>query len=132
MFFTQTLYHALYLTLIWFCLSYFEFESVAIAFFLSYIVGIIANLIITNHLISFRWNLSTRRLILMMIVTMAVAFAAIRFLPLWYATAFEVIVTSFALVFCLRGLVKRIGYEHRLIRVICRIPGGRFLCGLNG
>jgi len=48
---------------------------------------------------------------------------AARLLPLWPATGFGVVATVIATVLCLRGLVERIGADHRIVRAACRIPG---------
>jgi len=50
-----------------------------------------------------------------------------RLLPLWPATAFGLVATVIATVLCLRGLVQRIGPDHRIVRAACRMPGMRWV-----
>jgi len=38
--------------------------------------------------------------------------------------------TLLAAVVSLRGIARRLGEQHRIVMLVCRLPGGRFICGL--
>lgn len=58
---------------------------------------------------------------------LAVAFGACRYLSLWLATTVGVAFTLLATAVCLRGLARRVGPEHRIIRAVSKFPGSWFL-----
>lgn len=80
----------------------------------------------------FAWSPATWRLLLWLLPIVAVAFVAARLLPLWPATGFGVAATAIATVLCLRGLVQRIGADHRIVRAAGRVPGMGWALRLKG
>ena len=66
-------------------------------------------------------------MLLLVLPIVAVTLVAARLLPLWPATVFGMVATVVAAVLCLRGLVQRIGKDHRIVRAICRMPGMRWV-----
>ncbi|MCF8002806.1 MAG: O-antigen translocase [Chromatiaceae bacterium] len=129
-FLTETLFNALHLALVWCGLNLVGLEGTAIAFFVLYVVYIVAVYAVGRHLIGFSWSTNTWKLIAGLLPLVAVAFVGTRLLSIWPATVLGVIVTASATVFCFRGLVGRIGAEHHVVRKACRIPGMRWACGL--
>lgn len=129
-FLTETSFNALHLALIWTGLMLLGLEGTAVAFFLLYIIYTAAVYAVGRHLIGFSWSLAMRRLLLMLLPVATVAFLAVRLLPLWPATILGLIITIGASVFSLRGLVERVGTNHRIVQRACQIPGMRWACGV--
>ena len=59
----------------------------------------------------------------------ALSFQAARHLPLPQATAFGIGLTLIASGLCLRGVLQRVGSQHRYLQAARRLPGSRFLFG---
>jgi PST family polysaccharide transporter len=83
--------------------------------------------LVSRRLIGFNWTAETTRLGLLSLPLFGAIFSTYRLLPLWPATLLGLSLTLFASVLCLRGLVARIGFEHRIVRAITRLPGGKLL-----
>lgn len=98
--------------------------------FLLYVLYTAVVYCVARRLIGFRWSAETRLLFLVLLPIVATAFLVGRLLPLWPATIFGVVATVSASIFCLRELIKRIGPQHRIVRMACRVPGMRIACGL--
>ena len=129
-FLTETLFNAIHLAIIWLGLMLIGLEGSAIAFFLLYI-GYTATVYgVGHHLIGFAWSVPTRKLLLLLIPVVILAFIAARFLSLLPATLAGLFITLGASVLSLRGLVERIGHDHHLVRRACQVPGMRWACGL--
>jgi len=128
---TETIINGFHLVLIVSGLKLIGIEGVAIAYFIAYVFYSLVMLGVARHLTGFRWSTASRQLLLILLPTVAVIFILVRMLPIWPATILGVIVTTAATVLCLRGLVLRVGHEHRLTRELCRIPGMRTMCGLR-
>jgi PST family polysaccharide transporter len=105
-------------------------EGVAVAFFVLYLAYVVAMYGVGQRLTDFCWSPAARRLLLWLLPIVVVAFLAARLLPLWPATVFGGVATMVASVLCLRGLVQRIGPDHRIMRLARRVPGMRLACGL--
>lgn len=131
-FLTETSFNLLHLALIWVGLTLLGLVGTAIAFFVLYVGYTAAVYAVGRHLIDFSWSTAMRRLLLVLFPVIVLAFASARFLPLWPATLIGLAITSVAAVICLRGLVTRIGAQHRLVRGASHIPGMRWACGLPG
>ena len=127
---TQTMFNIIHLALIWGGLVAFGVEGVSIAFFTLYLITPTVVYLIARHLTGFAWFPATRGLLLALLPIIALVFMAGRLLLPWQATGIGVALTIVASVFCLRGLVARIGNDHRIVRAVCRVPGMRVVCGL--
>lgn len=129
-FITQTSLNALHLLFIWLGIMMIGIEGASIAFFLLYVVSLGVIMLVARHLTGFRWNIASRKLLMTLLPVVAATFVAGRLLPLWLATISGIVATMIASVLCLRGLIHRVGYEHRVVRTVCKIPGLRMVCGL--
>ena len=129
-FLTETLFNAIHLALIWLGLKLVGLEGTAVAFFLLYIGYTAAVYGVGRHLIGFVWSAPTRKLLLLLLPVVTLAFLASRTLPLWPATLVGIAITLVASVLSLRGLVTRIGADHRIVRRACQVPGMRWACRL--
>jgi antigen flippase len=124
---TETSFNLVHVVLIALGLHFYGIEGVAIAFVVMYAGYIAAVLRINRHLIVFKWSTECTRLGLLSLPLLGVIFTASRLLPLWPATWLGLSLTLVASVLCLRGLLARVGSEHRIVRAITRLPGGKLL-----
>ncbi len=129
-FLTETLFNTLHLAMIWLALMLVGLEGTAVAFFLLYVGYTTTVYGVGRHLIGFAWSAPSRNLLLLLLPFVSLAFLAARALPLWPASLVSLTITLFTSVLCLRGLVVRIGRDHRIVRMICQIPGMRWACKL--
>jgi PST family polysaccharide transporter len=131
-FITETSANILHLGLIGLGLWALGLEGVALAFFMLYLAYTAGVYAVARHLTGFAWSAATWRLLGWLLPLVAVTFVAARLLPLWPATVFGGVATVVVSVLCLRGLVERIGAEHRIVRAACRVPGMRLILRLKG
>lgn len=124
---TETSFNLVHVALVALGLQLYGIEGVAIAFVVMYVGYIAAVLLVSRRLIGFRWSSECTRLGLLSLPVLGLIFTASRLLPLWPATALGLSLTLIASVLCLRGLVARVGSEHRIVRAITRLPGGKLL-----
>lgn len=124
---TETSFNLLHVALVALGLQLYGIEGVAIAFVVMYVGYIAAALLVSRRLIGFKWSAECTRLGLLSLPVLGVIFTASRLLPLWPATWLGLSLTLVASVLCLRGLVARVGSEHRIVRAITRLPGGKLL-----
>lgn len=129
-FVTETLFNGLHMALIAAGLLVMGIEGVALAFFILYLLYIATVYWVGHRLTAFRWSSGVQRMLIVLLTIVALSFVAARLVPLWPATVLGLVSSLVATVICLRGLVKRIGQEHRIVRAACRVPGMRFVCGL--
>jgi PST family polysaccharide transporter len=129
-FFTQTIFTIFQLFLTWFGLIIYGIEGVSIGFFVLYVVSIVVIYILSRRLTGFRWSIETYRLFTIFLPIILFTFITVRVFPGMLSTIMGIILTIAITTMCLRGMIQRIGLEHRLAKVICRIPGMRMVCGL--
>jgi len=120
-FMVESFWNALHLGLVVIGMLFFGLEGAAMAFFVFHIFVVLSAYMIAQQLSCFSWSTQTIRLILLLLFIAAVAFIAARTLPIWPATIFGMVLIAVTTVFSIRGLVGRIGYEHRLVRAVCKI-----------
>jgi enterobacterial common antigen flippase len=128
---TETSFNILHVALVALGLKHYGVEGVAIAFVVMYFGYISAVYSVSHRLIGFKWSAECTRLGLLALSILAVAFSASRLAPIWPATWIGLSLTLIASVLCLRGLVTRVGSEHRIVRAITRLPGGKLLLMTN-
>ena len=124
---TETSSNFMHVALIALGLNLYGIEGVAIAFVVLYVGYILAVYLVSRHLIGFRWSAACTRLGLLSLPALGTIFTASRLLPLWLATLLGLSLTLVVSIICLRGLAARIGSEHRIVRAITKLPGGKFL-----
>ena len=124
---TETSFNLLHVVLVALGLQFYGIEGVAIAFVVMYVCYTAAVLFVSHRLIGFRWSPECTRLGLLSLSMHAMLFVASHLLPLWPATWFGLSLTFITCVLCLRGLVARVGAEHRILCAIIRLPGGKLL-----
>lgn len=105
-------------------------QGVALSYPILYIAHVIGMFCLLHHLTGFVWHSSLIRILTISIILVAVGFLANAFLPRPVDIIVGSIFTLTSAVYCLRGLVSRLGTDHRLVTMICRLPLGRLACGL--
>lgn len=124
---TESTFSLLHLILIYIGLSLYGVVGVAFAFFVMYLVYIVAIFMVCRHLIAFRWSHSNLREIIFSSLAFAVALMMCKFLPiihsLWLGSVLVIIVG----IISVRGLAIRLGKDHRLVQMMKHIPGSKFL-----
>jgi PST family polysaccharide transporter len=105
--------------------------GISVAFACLYFIVTIVVQLVNRHLTGFQWSRETRRLLGASIGLIAFAFAADHWLPDIPATVVGALLTACASIFSLRGIVRRLGAAHRMVRSACRLPGVGFLCGIR-
>jgi PST family polysaccharide transporter len=97
--------------------------GIPIAFFIHHILYTLAMTVIANRLIAYSWSKSA-----LLLVAQATALVGISFLirnSFEEITAFIIGIGLVAItgIFCLRGLMSRLGGDHKIIKLARRIPG---------
>lgn len=121
-FVSQTFFHVLHAVLIFTCFHQFGLEGIAIAFFLHVVVGAAIVRIMIGRLIGFAWSRAMRLALTVVVPAIAIAFLIARVTPPLPALAIGAGVTAACTIACIRRLVAVIGREHRLVKVVFRVP----------
>ena len=122
---TETLFGATHATVLWISLKLFGLTGVAIAFMALYVIYTIAMLFVSRHLTRFSWSRSVITLLIILFPISLLVFLSSMLLPVIPATALGSVVCLLTGIYCLRQLALRIGAEHKICRIIARIPFGR-------
>ncbi len=120
--FTQTILHVTHAGLILLFFNLVGLEGVAIAYPVLYGVSIFLHLFLSSRLIRYRWNSGVLKLLFVIMPVLFVTFIATKLLPLFPATTVGFFATAGTSIFCLRGLVVRLGTQHRICRIAVKIP----------
>ncbi|MEH6590008.1 MAG: O-antigen translocase [Halioglobus sp.] len=127
-FFTETIFNSLHLVMIWWGLNILGVEGVAIAFFILYVVYMVAVYGLARYLIGFSWAGGVLYLLAAFVPVVALAFASGRLLSPIPAAVLGVILTLAACLLCFRGLEQRIGEANKIIEIGLMVPGMRWIC----
>ena len=120
--FTETIANILHIGLIWAGLVLVGVKGASIAFFMLYVFYTLLMLIVSKMMIGFSWS---RRVVMLLCAVFSVvtfAFCASIFLPEIPAMIVGLILTALAGIYCLRGLVHRVGVENRVCKLAMKIP----------
>ena len=126
---TQTHFYAVNFLLAWILIQYFGLVGIGIAFFLTFIPALVLNLVIAYRLSGFHWSASVIRLSITSAILVVAGFASSMWLPITWNLILGALLSFFAGIRCARGIVNRVGREHRLVRLMYLVPGIRFLLG---
>jgi len=103
----------------------------AYAFFACYAVYFAVMCMVANRLLGFGYSPATIRMIVLATMLLAVAMLASQLLSVLQALAVGVLLVLGGGVWCLRELAHRVGHEHRLIRLVLRVPGLAYMLGIH-
>jgi len=124
---TETMFGLIHAALIWIGLKFFGLMGVAIAFMTLYILYTAAMLAVSRHLTSFTWSRGVKALLFILLPASLFVFLTSLLLPVLPATAIGSVLWLLVGVYCLRQLAMRLGAEHRICRMVAKVPGGRRL-----
>jgi PST family polysaccharide transporter len=124
---TETIFIALQALLTFWWVGHTGTIGAAYAFVVTYSLHTPATLWVSRALVDFCWSREARKLILASAAFVAAAFAARYLRPDLASLVVGGLLTLASSMFSLRGLARRLGNEHRLIKLLLIIPGGRYL-----
>lgn len=127
---SETIFTVLYLALIISLVRTIGLWGSALAFAILYLTYTIGAYCIAHRMTGFEWNRATIKLIFTSIALIAAGFAVQKYLsgsPRYFIGGLLTVITS---IYALRGIVARLGPEHRIISMACKIPGGKRICGI--
>jgi PST family polysaccharide transporter len=104
--------------------------GVAVAFAARFAVGVLVLSFMIHRYVRFQWSPGVLRLVAVATAALgAGALVAERARSL-SGFACAVAISTATCIFSMRGLARRLGAEHRLVRMLCNLPMGRVVCGL--
>jgi enterobacterial common antigen flippase len=119
---TETAANIIHIFLVWSLLMLIGIKGVAIAFFLLYVIYTLMMIIISRYLIGFSWSSGVVNLLSFILPLITGVFLVSKFLPIIPATGIGTVVSLFTSFYCLRELLKRLGPDHRIGRIVKKIP----------
>lgn len=125
-----TLFHVAHISLIVVLLPVLQLRGIAIANTLLCVIYMFAMRRVAGPLVDFSWGSDTKYLMVVSIALVMTGFVVSLLLPSTPALVIGGVLVILSSVFSLRGLVARLGEQHRLILMACRLPFGHALCGL--
>lgn len=128
---TETAFQLLHLALILLGLSEFGLEGAAMAFFVLYVIHIVAMYIVANHLMCFTWSRATIKLLLLLLSGVAAYYAGMHILSGYCGVELGVFVVVTAAWASLHGLIHRVGYDNRFKSRLSTMPRLKWLAGLS-
>jgi antigen flippase len=124
-FFTETIFGLLHLVLISAGLYLVGIRGVAIAYFFMLVVYLVAVRLIAQRLTGFHWSSAAKRLIWISVSALGIIFALINICSPVQASIIGTILSILVGLYCLRGLIQRIGVNARLAQIVEKYPGFR-------
>jgi enterobacterial common antigen flippase len=126
----ETISNVLRLTLSILFLKWLGLQGTALAIPVLYVVHTALLVFICRRLSGFQWTSGSLKLMIASATLILMAFAMKTWLPPYPALAAAAVLTLAASILSLRGMVHRLGGDHRLVKLACRIPGVAFACGI--
>ena len=106
---------------------YDDVIGVAVALPCMYAIHLVVTILIARHLSSFRYTSNAFRLQQVALGLTLLGFFVQRWLPNDWAVAVGALITVGATYWSLREITRRIGEEHRVVRFIRKLPGGKLI-----
>lgn len=127
---SETLFGIVHALLIWVGLKFLGLLGVAMAFVLLYVFYTVFMLVLSRWLTGFRWNKGVRMLLMGLLPPSIGVFAGSLLLPVFPATVMGVAVSIAVSLYCIRQLANRLGPDHKVCRIVSRIPLGNRILGV--
>ena len=126
---TESTFMAIQAALLYWLVPAFGVVGAGYAFALTYVVVTLGVLWVEHRLIGFRWSWEVVRLLAGTTALVAAGLASTLLVPTpwrWFVGAG---ICTRGTLTSARGLVRRLGPEHRISSVLARIPGWRWIVG---
>lgn len=123
---SETCAHVLHLVLIWAGLKWIGIEGVAVAFCTLYVYYSLWGMVMSRHLIDFRWSASVWRLLFILVPIAILTMIQSRYFALIPATIIGALISACTGIYCLKGLCSRLGTSHRLVRLAAKLPWSQY------
>lgn len=128
---TETTFVAFEMGLVLWAVPRFGVVGAAYAFAISYFVYTFAMLRVGRMLIGFHWSRAVIKLLVLSTVMVVLGFGVRLLVPGPAGIATGGVVTLAGAGLSLRGLGSRLGTNHLLVRMICRVPGGKWAANIK-
>lgn len=115
---TETLFVALQVVLVTVLIDSHGLVGVALAFAATYAIYLLAMLVLTRHLVGFRWSSASLKLVGWATVAVLLGFAVRTQLVGIQSLFLGATLTLLATAFSIRGVVARVGTEHRVSKLV--------------
>lgn len=125
-----SLFHIINLGSCFLLLPRLGLAGIAIANMSISVVYLFGMRLLAGPLIDFSWSPGAKALMLLISLLAGAGFAAATLLPPLAALGVGFALTLASCLVCLRGTARRLGSEHRLVKLACRVPLGKQLCGI--
>lgn len=119
--FTQTLYATVHIILIYYGIKYIGLGGVAVAFMIQTVMGILVNRAIIGYLTEFCWLASTFKIMRISVFFMAMGFLFAR-IGGWMSVLLGVCWVFVSILISIRGILTRLGANHRITRLVMKLP----------
>lgn len=126
---TQSVYNVTHLTLSIVLFRWVGLLGIALAYAALHAFYVIALRWVSGRLSNFRWTPTVLRLFVASTLLVVTEFCVQRWILGLLGLAVGGILFAISGIFSLRGIASRLGEAHRLVKLACRIPGGRKVCG---
>lgn len=124
---TQTVFHGTNFILAWFLIPRIGIVGAGIGFFITFIPSTLLNLGVAKHLTEFTWSKTVIKLLIFSSIVIAFAFLSSILLDPWICPMLCLPLLVVTGVYCLRGIVQRVGAEHRINKTLQKVPGIRLI-----
>ncbi len=129
---TETQFYVIHIVSVSILIGHLGMLGVGVGFVLAFIPAVIINLYVANRLIGFVCSRSACKLILFSTGIVILGFTSSALLPTMWNLMVGTALTLTAAAAGIRGIAKRAGSNHRIVRSVKRIPGMRFILGKRG
>ena len=127
---SETISNILYLSLAMGLMYYLGLWGAALAFVILYAIYTVAIYFISRRLTRFCWSQATINLLATSTALILAGFAAEKWIPKNFSVAIGATLTLGATFISIRGISSRLGPQHRIVRMVCKLPGGSRICGI--
>lgn len=126
---TETVFVGFQIGMLLWSLPRFGLVGVAYTFAITYFLYTVAMLWVAKALIGFKWSAGVKRLLMLSCFFVLLGLAARLAMPGWSGLLAGGIVTLAGGILSLRRLVAILGVDSRIGRLVCAVPGGRWMMG---
>ncbi|MGB9499923.1 MAG: O-antigen translocase [Dissulfuribacterales bacterium] len=130
--FSQISFNTLHIVFIFVGMHFWGLSGTAMAFFAMYVLHVFGIRLIAQHLTHFSWSHEAKWLIFTQVTAVLIAFAASLFLSDIWSMGVGGVLFLVVGVHCLRELLVRLGAEHKMCKLISKLPGARLIQWKNG